>query len=141
MGYGICGRSAPGSTTDASHIKPNEVITMPATKKSKTPSTTRKRTSLKSGTPSSSRSKSAHRWSADVHTESTYPEKGLFTKDASTIARSLASKKTSPKGPASGMRMLNFYINRAGHNLSGSRKKELERAKHILSELIARTKR
>jgi len=79
-----------------------------------------------------------NRWSASVHTESTYPEKGLFNKDASTIARSLASKKTSPKGPASGMRMLNFYINRAGHNLSASRKKELARAKKLLSELIAK---
>ena len=83
-------------------------------------------------------SKPVNRWSANVHTESTYPEKGLFTKDASTIARSLASKRTSPKGPASGMRMLNFYINRAGHNLSASRKKELQRAKSMLSEIIAR---
>ena len=81
--------------------------------------------------------KPVNRWSANVHTESTYPEKGLFTKDASTIARSLASKTTSPKGPASGMRMLNFYINRAGHNLSASRKKELQRAKSILSKIIA----
>lgn len=87
---------------------------------------------------SASKRKPVDRWSANVHTESTYPEKGLFTKDASTIARSLASKRTSPKGPASGMRMLNFYINRAGHNLSASRKKELERAKSILSEIIAR---
>jgi tRNA(adenine34) deaminase len=79
-----------------------------------------------------------NRWSAKVHTESTYPEKGLFNKDASTIARSLASKRTSPKGPASGMRMLNFYINRAGHNLSASRKKELQRAKTMLSEIIAK---
>jgi hypothetical protein len=85
-------------------------------------------------------SKNGRRWVAKVHTVSTYPEKGLFTKDAATIARSLASAKTSPKGPASGMRMLNYYINRAGHNLPASRKKELEKAKHILSELIARTK-
>jgi tRNA(adenine34) deaminase len=39
------------------------------------------------------------------------------------------------------MRMLNFYINRAGHNLSPSRKKELERAKSMLSEIIARKKK
>jgi len=82
--------------------------------------------------------KPVNRWSGNVHTKSTFPEKGLFTKDASTIARSLASKRTSPKGPASGMRMLNFYINRAGHNLSASRRKELQRAKSILSEIIAR---
>ena len=75
---------------------------------------------------------------ASVHTESTFPPQGLFTKDAATIARRLASKKTSPKGPASGMRMLNYYVNRAGRNLSASRKRELEKAKSILSEIIAR---
>ena len=95
----------------------------------------------RSRSTSGTKRKSVNRWSANVHTESTYPEKGLFTKDASTIARSLASKKTSPKGPASGMRMLNFYINRAGHNLSAARKKELQRAKSILSEIIARRKK
>ena len=84
--------------------------------------------------------KKGRRWVATVHTVSTYPEKGLFTKDAATIARSLASKKTSPKGPASGMRMLNYYINRAGRNLPASRKKELEKAKKILSEIIAKKK-
>jgi tRNA(adenine34) deaminase len=114
---------------------------MPATGKKKAASSPRKRASRKSRTASSSRSKPVHRWSADVHTESTYPEQGLFTKDATTIAQSLASKETSPKGPASGMRMLNFYINRAGHNLSVARRKELEKAKAILSQIIARTKR
>jgi tRNA(adenine34) deaminase len=38
------------------------------------------------------------------------------------------------------MRMLNFYINRAGKNLSASRKAELERAKTKLSEIIASQK-
>ena len=78
---------------------------------------------------------------AGVHTVSTFPRKGLFNEDAGTIARELASKKTSPKGPASGMRMLNYYINRAGHNLSASRKKELEKAKRMLSEIIANAKK
>jgi len=36
------------------------------------------------------------------------------------------------------MRMLNYYINRAGHNLPTSRKAELNKAKEILSEIIAR---
>jgi tRNA(adenine34) deaminase len=76
------------------------------------------------------------RWSASVTTDSTHPPEGLFNKSAAVIARSLASKKVSPKGPGSGMRMLNFYINRAGHNLSASRKAELERAKILLSKRI-----
>lgn len=78
------------------------------------------------------------RWVASVKTESTYPPKGLFTKDAGTIARSLASKKVSPKGPGSGMRMLTYFINRGGRGLSKTRREELERAKRLLSERIRR---
>lgn len=81
-------------------------------------------------------SKPANRWSGQVKTVSTFPPPGLFTRDAETIARSLASKKVSPKGPASGMRMLTFYINRAGKNLSGERRAELERAKELLSRRV-----
>ena len=77
------------------------------------------------------------KWSAKVDTESTYPEEGLFTKSPTTIAKSLASKKVSPKGPGSGMRMLTFYINRAGKNLPAKRKEALQRAKTILSGIIA----
>jgi hypothetical protein len=80
------------------------------------------------------------RWSAKVTTDSTHPEEGLFNKSALTIARSLASKKISPKGPASGMRMLNFYINRAGKNLTQSRKDELQKVKKLLSAKIAKEK-
>ena len=82
----------------------------------------------------------SRRWSASVTSDSTHPPEGLFNKDAATIARTLASKKVSPKGPGSGMRMLSFYINRAGENLSASRRKELEKAKELLSKKVARTK-
>lgn len=76
------------------------------------------------------------KWSADVTTNSTKPPEGLFTKSAAVIARSLASKEVSPKGPASGLRMLTFYINRAGKELTASRRKELEKAKALLSDRI-----
>jgi len=64
----------------------------------------------------------------------------LFTKDTATIARTLASRKVSPKGPASGMRMLTYFINRAGRGLSASRRAELERAKKLLSRRVARAR-
>jgi Protein of unknown function (DUF3175) len=78
----------------------------------------------------------ARNWSAKVRTVSTSPPQGLFTKDPETIARTLASKKVTPKGPGSGMRMLTFFINRAGQNLSASRRAQLERAKELLSERV-----
>jgi tRNA(adenine34) deaminase len=80
------------------------------------------------------------KWSAGVDTESTHPQEGLFKKDAATIARSLASKKVSPKGPSSGMRMLTFYVNRAGKNLTKSRLRVLERAKELLHQRIEKSK-
>jgi hypothetical protein len=82
------------------------------------------------------RSRKPRRWVKDVKTDSTHPPKGLFTKDAATIARSLASKKVSPKGPQSGMRMLTYFINRGGKGLSASRRAELERAKSLLSKRL-----
>ena len=76
------------------------------------------------------------KWSASVTTDSTHPHAGLFNKDAKTIARELASKRVSPKGPSSGMRMLTFYINRAGKNLPATRLKVLEEAKKLLHRKI-----
>jgi len=79
--------------------------------------------------------KPAH-WVAGVKTDSTHPPPGLFTKDAATIARTLASKKVSPKGPASGMRMLTYFINRGGKGLKEERREELERAKRLLAKRV-----
>jgi hypothetical protein len=80
--------------------------------------------------------KNKKRWVAGVKTDSTHPPKGLFNQSAPTIARSLASKKVSPKGVQSGLRMLTYYINRAGGNLKPARRRELERAKSILSRRL-----
>lgn len=80
--------------------------------------------------------RSKRRWVARVKTDSTHPPEGLFTKSAATIARTLASKKVSPKGAGSGMRMLTYFINRAGRGLSAERRRELEKAKVLLSERV-----
>lgn len=80
------------------------------------------------------------RWVKNVTTDSTHPPEGLFTKSPEEIARSLASKKVSPKGPASGMRMLTYFVNRAGKGLSATRRARLEKAKKLLSERIAKEK-
>ena len=74
------------------------------------------------------------RWVRAVKTVSTSPPKDLFTKDAETIAKAMASKKVSPKGIGSGIRMIQFFINRGGKGLPASRKRELEKAKRILQE-------
>ena len=80
------------------------------------------------------------KWVAKVKTDSTHPPAGLFTRDACTIARTLASKKVSPKGPGSGMRMLTYFINRGGRGLSASRRTQLEKAKLLLAEKIEQQK-
>jgi uncharacterized protein DUF3175 len=58
---------------------------------------------------------------------------GLFAKAPEAIVESLASKETCPDGPATGMRMLTFYIAYAGKRLSASRMRSLERAKKLLA--------
>jgi tRNA(adenine34) deaminase len=74
------------------------------------------------------------KWSAKVKTVSTMPPEGLFTKDAATIARVMARPSVSPKGTGSGVRMIQFFINRGGRTLPASRRRVLERAKRILQE-------
>ena len=85
--------------------------------------------------------KHGKKWVAQVKTVSTFPPEGLFTKNAETIARSLASKKVSPKGPVSGLRMLTYFINRGGKGLSATRKAELEKAKKLMSDRIHRARK
>jgi len=74
------------------------------------------------------------RWVGKVKTVSTYPPEGLFTKDAKTIARVMATKKVSPGGIGSGIRMIQYFINRGGKGLSATRIRELEKAKRLLQE-------
>ena len=85
--------------------------------------------------------KKTKRWVAEVKTDSTHPPPGLFTKSAATIARSLASKKVSPKGVSSGMRMLTYFINRAGRGLTAQRRAELKKAKNLLSMRMERARK
>jgi tRNA(adenine34) deaminase len=84
--------------------------------------------------PMTSKKAPVNRWSHKVKSVSTFPPEGTFTKDAQTIARIMASKKVSPRGIGSGIRMIQFFINRAGKELSATRKSELEKAKKILQE-------
>jgi len=80
-------------------------------------------------------------WVRTVTTVSTAPPAGLFNRDARTIARVLASRRVSPKGVTSGLRMLLFYINRAGHQLSRRQRAELLKAKRLLQEKVAEQRR
>lgn len=76
--------------------------------------------------------KKSGRWVRNVKTVSTYPPEKLFTRDAQTIARVMASRKVSPKGIGSAIRMVQFFINRGGKGLPQSRRRKLEAAKRIL---------
>lgn len=75
------------------------------------------------------------RWSGKVKTVSTSPPEGLYKKDANTIARVMASKRVSPKGIGSGIRMVQFFINRAGRTLPAGRRRELQKAKRLLQQM------
>jgi len=74
-------------------------------------------------------------WVQTVTTSSTSPPEGIFTKDAETIAKTLAKQDVSPKGIGSAIKMVQYFINRAGKGLSQARKRELEKAKKLLQEM------
>ncbi len=97
----------------------------------------------------SARKKSAgknKRWSARVtkHSNALDLEPKVFrSRSPRKIALSLKrsaehSKRRKAKPYQSAMSMLNFYINRAGKNLSKSRKRTLERAKDELRHVFGR---
>ena len=75
-----------------------------------------------------------NKWSQRIKTVSTFPPRGTFTKPAREVARVMASKKVSPGGLGSAIRMVQMFINRAGKQLSSVRKAELEEAKQILQK-------
>jgi tRNA(adenine34) deaminase len=74
------------------------------------------------------------RWSHEVATASTFPPEGLFTRDARTIAETMARPEVSPGGLGPAIRMVTFFINRAGRALAEDRRAELEAAKRLLRE-------
>ncbi len=86
------------------------------------------------------------KWSANVteHSDALDLTSKTFTSDdPATIARSLkrsAEKSHRRKSDPyrSAMSMLTFYINRAGANLSATRKRKLEAAKDALKKLFGR---
>jgi tRNA(adenine34) deaminase len=73
-----------------------------------------------------------------VTTISTAPPPGTFTRSAHEIAEIMARPEVSPGGLGSGIRMIQYFINRGGRNLSPSRRQQLERAKRILQRRLAR---
>jgi hypothetical protein len=78
------------------------------------------------------------RWVQTVTTVSTAPPPGTFTRSAREIADIMARPDVSPRGLGSGIRMIQYFINRGGSNLTTHRRQELERAKRILQRRLAR---
>jgi hypothetical protein len=95
---------------------------------------------------STRRTGSPRKWSARVMKKSNALdlESKIFKSDsADKIARSLkrsAERSTRRKGTPfqSAMSMLNFYINRAGANLSARKRNHLEKTKNKLRQLFGR---
>jgi hypothetical protein len=76
------------------------------------------------------------KWSADIRTDSTFPPAGTFTKPGEEVARIMATRKVSPLGLGSAIKMVQMFINRSGRNLDAQRRKELEKAKRILQQKL-----
>lgn len=70
-------------------------------------------------------------WSGDVKTKK-HPPEGLFAEGSAAAIVKWLKSAHSDKKSATGA--LNFYINRAGKNLSAERKAVLDDAKKTLSD-------
>jgi hypothetical protein len=89
---------------------------------------------------------SRKKWSADVtaHSDALDLKEKAFAADkpkdiADSLKESAEQSKRRKAGPfQSAMSMLNFYINRAGKNLSAARRKKLEKAKDELRKDFGR---
>lgn len=89
------------------------------------------------------------KWSADVteNSDALDLDADLFTRDdpaeiAESLKKSaLASTRRKSTPYRAAMSMLTFYINRAGTNLSASRRKTLEAAKGALRRAFGRPER
>jgi hypothetical protein len=92
-------------------------------------------------TAATKRGGAKRKWVRKVTTDSTHPPPGTFSGSAAEIARTMARRDVSPGGVGSGIRMIQYFINRGGKNLSASRRAELERAKRILQRRAASRKR
>lgn len=62
----------------------------------------------------------------------------LFAKPPEKIVEVLTSRDAFPRGAASGMRVLSFYMAQARKGLTSSRRRNLERAKKMLSACVER---
>src|SRR5215813_9691156 len=88
------------------------------------------------------------KWSGEVtrHSNALDLEQDVFKKKdpkkiAASLKHSAEHSKRKKSGPyQSAMSMLNFYINRAGKNLTNKEKKPLEKAKGELRKLFHRDK-
>ncbi|HEY1305145.1 MAG TPA: DUF3175 domain-containing protein [Vicinamibacterales bacterium] len=100
--------------------------------------TTKRPTQRRRPSPTQRRRSMRKKWVRTVTTDSTHPPRGTFTGSAKDIARTMARKNVSPGGLQSGIKMIQYFINRGGKNLNAARRAELERAKRLLQKRVQR---
>lgn len=75
-------------------------------------------------------------FTGEKRTDATFFPPGTMNKPAKDVAKVGLKKKYAPGGPASSIRWITYYINRAGKNLPAKRRKELEKARSLLHEKL-----
>lgn len=64
----------------------------------------------------------------------TFAKKGIHTLSAGEIYKEYKKKSVSPHGLGSAIQMIQFFINRAGKNLTAEREHELKKAIKMLQK-------
>lgn len=74
-------------------------------------------------------------WIKRVTTDSTFPPPGTFNRTAKEIATIMVKPDVSPLGIHSGIKMVQYFINRAGYRLPLTRKLELMKAIKLMKRM------
>jgi hypothetical protein len=74
------------------------------------------------------------RWVQKVKTVSTFPPPDTFNRPAEEIAEIMLRPEVSPLGKGSAIKMVQYFLNRGGRNISSEQRRELEQAKTLIRQ-------
>lgn len=80
-------------------------------------------------------------FTGEIREDATFFPPGTMTRSARHIYEIGKDPKYAPAGPVSSIRWINYYLNRGGKNIPENRKKELEKARLMLSRYNSKLKK
>ncbi len=80
-------------------------------------------------------------FTGETRKDATFFPPGTMTRSARRIYLVGKDPEYAPGGPASSIRWINYYLNRGGKTIPEERRKEIEKARNMLSKYNAKLKK